>query len=288
MREMMKPRRSVIKTNKFKEGYAPSQPAKHECISGRKTIVSRCQSQAITLNAPFLNRKTTILDAIKPYLSNFVQHFSTKVISPFFQRIQSLNNIFFNKMDQIMLSEDVFCNLRSEREQNQSDDGTALFVGNEHHEAARQLFVDVRFWLMDVEKLMMRRVEKVRLFFESLSGFSAKLQLKPVVFEVVNGGKNPNLLNRSLTHNNIVLNDLSGFISIRNANFRTCLCPSRSFDSKSIVKQVFDIINIFVSKVLIKKFVEFLSSVKLSLKKIHIIPVIRIKPEKLLANPGYP
>ncbi len=284
----MKPRRTKIKANRFKEDYAPSQPTKPDYPSDNKTIVSRSQSRAITLSARIPGRKMNFLDLVKPHLRSCIQIFSLKVMSPVSQKVQTLNSFFFSKMDQIILSDDVFSYAPPERNHDQPDNRKDLFLVNEYLEAAGLFLEKVKFQLADVEKLILRRLEKVLLFCESVFGLSADLQPKPVVFEVVN---NHPVLGRKNVYSNFTLNDLAAFTSSGNTILPNSILKSFSFYSfidKSQLERAFQKVYEYASNVLIKKFVKKLPSLKLSITNRITIPDYLSKPDTMVSNPGYP
>lgn len=180
----MKPRNTKIRANNYKEGYGPSPAVKPLPTAGtnRRTVCN--QSQMIALSSCADTREIVFAFPGKRVLSRLYQKYCIGKIIWFREKLQTANIIFFNKMDAIMLSEDVFSHKPREKKKPAVDIYPGTIARSNCRENTALFRGQMKNLLHDAKKVILRRYEKTLLLLASWLEKDA-VQLNPVIFEVV-------------------------------------------------------------------------------------------------------
>jgi hypothetical protein len=184
----MNPRNTKIRANKFREGYAPSPAGKPAPITeaNRRTVRNHSQMIALSLHAG--TRQFVFPFPVKQTLSRLFQKYCIGKIVWFRGKLRTVNNLFFNKMDAIMLSDDVFSYTPPEKKNSAGETGPDTFARNDLWESTALLRGQMKYLFQDTRRIVLRSCEKAMLQVRSWLGADA-VQLTPVVFEVVYTGQ---------------------------------------------------------------------------------------------------
>jgi hypothetical protein len=184
----MNPRNTKIRANKFKEEYAPSPAGKPAPTNDANRRTVRNHSQMIALSPYAETPEPVFTFPAKRVLSHLYQKYGIGKIIWFRGKLQTVNNLFFNKMEAIMLSEDVFSYKPAEKQKPAGKTGPDTFARNDLWENTALLHGQIKNLLQDIKRRILRRYEKAMLLVGSWLGAEA-VQLTPVVFEVVYTGQ---------------------------------------------------------------------------------------------------